>query len=87
LATAESRILVTIDTDFGELVFRHGSVHSGIIRLPDLPAVPRIATLRTVLAYHADALLAGALVTVRGARIRVSLPPGQPPNPVRDGNT
>ena len=33
-ANAERRILVTIDTDFGELVFLHDVAHSGLVRLP-----------------------------------------------------
>ena len=37
-ANAEQRILVTIDTDFGELVFVHNVKHSGLVRLPDVPA-------------------------------------------------
>jgi predicted nuclease of predicted toxin-antitoxin system len=41
LAVAEGRILVTIDTDFGELVFRHGASHTGVVRLPDVPASAR----------------------------------------------
>jgi predicted nuclease of predicted toxin-antitoxin system len=35
-AVAEGRILVTIDTDFGTLVFREGVPHTGVIRLPDV---------------------------------------------------
>ena len=36
-ASNESRILVTIDTDFGQLVFQKRMPHSGLIRLPDVP--------------------------------------------------
>lgn len=38
LAAADNRILVTIDTDFGELIHLHGIPHAGLIRLPDVPA-------------------------------------------------
>ena len=37
MAAADSRILVTIDTDFGELIYLRGSPHAGLIRLPDAP--------------------------------------------------
>jgi predicted nuclease of predicted toxin-antitoxin system len=66
------RILVTIDTDFGALVHREGAQHTGLVRLPDVPASIRIELLQQVLDRHSDALLDGALVTVRGTRIRVS---------------
>jgi predicted nuclease of predicted toxin-antitoxin system len=28
-ATAEGRVLITIDTDFGQLIFQQGAAHSG----------------------------------------------------------
>jgi predicted nuclease of predicted toxin-antitoxin system len=43
LAAEQGRILVTIDTDFGSLVYLAGAAHAGIIRLPDVPAPSRIA--------------------------------------------
>ena len=36
-AAAEERILVTIDTDFGELVYVGEIPHAGLVRLPDVP--------------------------------------------------
>ena len=71
-AVAAGRILVTIDTDFGTLIFREGVPHTGIIRLPDVPAGARIALMADVLTRFAGDLEAGALVTVRGSRIRIS---------------
>lgn len=71
-AVAEGRILVTIDTDFGTLVFREGAPHTGVIRLPDVPAAARIVLMADVLARFASDVEAGALVTVRGSRIRIS---------------
>ena len=41
-ATAAGRVLVTIDTDFGELVYVQAMLHAGIVRLPDIPAEERI---------------------------------------------
>ena len=37
------RILVTIDTDFGLLIFVDEMSHRGLVRLPDCPAAERIA--------------------------------------------
>lgn len=45
-AAREQRILVTIDSDFGLLVFHRNQPHTGIVRLPDVPAGRRILRLR-----------------------------------------
>lgn len=71
-AAAEGRILVTIDTDFGELVFVNALPHCGLIRLPDVPAKERIALMAQVLKQYARDLEARAIVTIRGRRIRIS---------------
>ena len=71
-AAAEERIVVTIDTDFGELIFVEGAEHRGLVRLPDVPAPQRIALMGDILERHAAELQAGALITVRGGRIRVT---------------
>jgi predicted nuclease of predicted toxin-antitoxin system len=44
-AAAEGRILVTIDTDFGELVYVEAVPHRGLVRFPDVPAERRIALI------------------------------------------
>lgn len=33
----ETRILITIDTDFGELIYLENLSHAGLVRLPDVP--------------------------------------------------
>lgn len=71
-ASDEGRVLVTIDTDFGRIVFTEGARHCGVVRLPDVPAHLRIALLAQVLERHAEDLGAEAIVTVRGGRIRIS---------------
>lgn len=71
-ATAERRVLVTLDKDFGALVFAKGATHSGIVRLPDVPAAQRIAVMSRLLAAHEKDVSEGAIVTVRGDRIRIS---------------
>ena len=71
-AAREERILVTIDTDFGKLLFVEGGIHSGLVRLPDVPAGKRIELMQELLSKHQDQLEAGAIITVRGSRIRIS---------------
>jgi predicted nuclease of predicted toxin-antitoxin system len=72
MAVEEARILVTIDSDFGALVYLFGAAHAGIIRLPDVPAAARIAIIADLLNRHGSNL-PGSIVTVRGGRIRISL--------------
>ena len=43
-AASEGRILITMDKDFGELIFVEGEPHCGIVRLPDVPAWPMACT-------------------------------------------
>jgi predicted nuclease of predicted toxin-antitoxin system len=66
------RILVTIDTDFGLLIFADEMPHRGLVRLPDCPATERIAIFSDLLARHEEALEAGAVITVNAGRVRIS---------------
>ena len=72
LAEADDRILITIDTDFGELIYLSDVPHSGLIRLPDVPSEQRIALMSELIERHRQALEARAIVTIRGGRIRIS---------------
>jgi predicted nuclease of predicted toxin-antitoxin system len=71
-ALAEGRVLVTLDKDFGALVFTKGKRHSGVVRLPDVPAAARIALFERLLVAHQEDLAAGAVLTIRGDRVRIS---------------
>jgi len=73
-AAGENRILVTIDTDFGKLVYLNGARHCGLVRLPDVPAQKRIQLMETVLTRYSSQLETGQIITVRGDKIRVSKP-------------
>jgi predicted nuclease of predicted toxin-antitoxin system len=77
MAAGEGRILVTIDSDFGTLVFLFGASHAGIIRLPDVPASARIALMADLLTRHGPDL-PGSIATIRGGRIRISPPAREP---------
>ncbi|OGQ89586.1 MAG: hypothetical protein A2289_20375 [Deltaproteobacteria bacterium RIFOXYA12_FULL_58_15] len=71
-AAKDKRVLVTIDSDFGELIHLHDMPHSGLVRLPDVPASQRIGLMQQVLDKHETALEAGAIVTVGRGRLRIS---------------
>ncbi len=77
LAESLGRVLVTIDTDFGELIFLHDVPHAGLVRLPDVPAERRIVLMSEVIERHSGDLDERAVVTVRGGRIRVSRVPSE----------
>jgi predicted nuclease of predicted toxin-antitoxin system len=66
------RILVTIDTDFGLLIFADEMSHRGLVRLPDCPAAERIAIFSDLLARHQEDLEARAVITVSAGRVRIS---------------
>ena len=75
-AAREKRILVTIDTDFGKLIHLNDVPHTGLVRLPDVPAQRCITLIAGLIEHHAEALESGTIVTVSGERIRISrLPP------------
>ena len=74
-AAQEGRVLVTIDTDFGELVFVESAPHCGLVRLPDVPVRQRIDMMALVLERYEKELQTGAIITVRPGRIRISRSP------------
>ena len=74
-AASESRILITIDTDFGQLVFLENVPHCRLIRLPDVPAKERVSLIEDLLVRFSTQLEESAIVTVRGGRVRISKPP------------
>jgi predicted nuclease of predicted toxin-antitoxin system len=70
-ASAEARVLVTMDKDFGELAFRAGlPAHCGIVlvRIPPLPS--RVAEV-LVRELGGDADFAGKFVVIEAAGLRV----------------
>mgnify|MGYP001563587020 CR=1 FL=1 len=74
-AALERRILMTMDKDFGQLIFIEKAPHCGLVRLPDVPAARRIDLMQRLLRDHAQELADGAILTVRGERIRISRRP------------
>ena len=78
-AATESRVLATIDKDFGELVIVQGMVHVGLIRLVGFRAREQGPALVRLLATYQAELAAGAILTAEPWRVRVR--PAAPPPP------
>lgn len=74
LAAAEGRAIVTIDTDFGMLVFRDGAKRVGVLRLRENEPTVLAARASDLLHAHGEDLAKGAFVTDDGASARVSKP-------------
>jgi predicted nuclease of predicted toxin-antitoxin system len=70
-AHGESRVLATLDKDFGEIAIVRGVPHSGIVRLVSVRAREQGRTLNDILSRYAHDLAAGAIVTVEPGRVRV----------------
>jgi predicted nuclease of predicted toxin-antitoxin system len=70
-AQRESRILVTLDKDFGELAVVFGRPHCGIVRLVDIDPARQAAVCEDVLTRYGAELIAGAIATVTADRTRL----------------
>ena len=74
VAESENRVLITMDKDFGELIYLHGVSHAGLIRLSDVRVARRIALVEELINQYREALEDRAIVTVQGGRVRISRP-------------
>lgn len=74
-AFQEARILITNDRDFGELIFREGRSHRGVVflRLDDERAANKIHVLDLLLANHALEL-PDRFVVVTESQVRFAKP-------------
>jgi predicted nuclease of predicted toxin-antitoxin system len=76
-AAEQERILITSDKDFGELVFRSGQAHQGVVlfRLRDESAANQVRTLTVALNDYAVHLPGQfAVITEKSVRIRSNTP-------------
>ena len=73
-AFAGGRTVITFDKDFGVLAVFKAQPHCGIVRLIDMPAQSVAEACLAALRSHGDALLRGAIVTVRRDRMRLRPP-------------
>lgn len=67
-------VLITLDSDFGELIFLHGQRHCGLVRLIDVPMRERAARLLEALHDYSAELDQGYILTVTSERVRVTPP-------------
>lgn len=72
VAVTEWRAIITIDSDFGMLVFRDGAKHAGVLRLREATAAELAQRASELVAAHGDELEAGAFVTDDGDGVRVT---------------
>lgn len=74
-ALSESRILITSDKDFGDMIFRDKKLHSGVVllRLSDERPLNKIKVIEQVLKNHSADLFGNFLVatekTIRVIRL------------------
>jgi len=68
----ENRILITNDKDFGEMIFREGKLHTGVIflRLEDERSVNVIKMLDQILNIYAEKI-EGNFVVVTKSSVRI----------------
>jgi len=71
-AVAEQRLVVTMDKDFGELVYGSGQTHSGVLllRLETARAPERVRVLSDIFTQYADQL-AGHFSVYQDGRLRI----------------
>jgi predicted nuclease of predicted toxin-antitoxin system len=73
-AHIEGRVLVTLDKDFGELIFAENLAHCGVIRLADVLARQQGPLCVQVLAAYEAELKLGALIVASLGRVRIRMP-------------
>ncbi len=74
-AMSEGRILVTNDKDFGELVFRSGQAHHGVLllRLHDESPANRVRVIKAIVEQFAGRL-AGCFTVATESSVRIRPP-------------
>ena len=72
MAESEQRIVITTDKDFGEMIYRDGYSHCGVvlIRLADQRAMRKIGVMKRLLDQYGDEL-PGRFVVVTEGSVRI----------------
>lgn len=54
LAASENRLVITMDKDFGELVYRSGMAHAGVLllRMEDADGANKLKVMRAIVENH-----------------------------------
>jgi predicted nuclease of predicted toxin-antitoxin system len=71
-AVSEQRLVITMDKDFGELVYHSGQRHAGVLllRLEDAPSAEKVRVVREIFSKHGDEL-ASRFSVYQGGRLRI----------------
>jgi predicted nuclease of predicted toxin-antitoxin system len=58
IASEQSRIIITMDLDFGEMVFHLGEPHAGVLllRMPGARAAENVSVVEEIVAQYGDQL-------------------------------
>ncbi len=72
LANDSGALLLTADKDFGELVYRMGRIHAGVVlaRLAGLPPAAKAEMVAQVVRHHATELV-GAFSVISPGSVRI----------------
>ena len=72
LAHGEQRIILTMDTDFGELVYHSRQLHAGVLllRMPGANRDEKIRVVREIVSRHGDQI-ANHFCVYRQGRLRI----------------
>ena len=71
IAQRESRVLITLDKDFGEMAIVRGLPHCGIVRLVSVMARRQAAICMMILSRYGTELQEGAIITASENRLRI----------------
>lgn len=71
LAFEERRAIITLDKDFGELVFLRSMRHPCIIRFVEMSVDEQVEAMRDLISNHSGSMNSGAFIVVTPTRIRV----------------
>jgi predicted nuclease of predicted toxin-antitoxin system len=75
-AVQEQRLVVTMDKDFGELVYHSGQAHAGVLllRLENLGGADKARTVEAIITQYGDPL-AGHFAVYQDRRLRIRQAP------------
>ncbi len=72
LAVREQRLVITMDKDFGYLIFHSGQAHAGVLllRMEDARSEEKVQAIQRLFSAHADSL-SGNFCVYQNNRLRV----------------
>jgi len=72
LAVQEQRFVITMDKDFGEMIFRYRQSHAGVLllRLADASSHEKVLVVQQIVKFYLDAL-PGSFCVYQKGRLRI----------------